>query len=129
MALAAQVATRATCDRKHVGAVIVQDNHIISTGYNGAPPGQPHCDDVGHDLVDVRGNPTCVRCTHAELNALLAAAKFGNRVEGSTMYITHAPCKDCAKAIITAGVQHVVCPDDPKRLDSLALLANRWLRF
>jgi len=71
MAIARQVATRSTCDRKHVGAVVVKDRMILTTGYNGSIRGLPHCDDVGHLMEDGH----CVRTTHAEANALVQAAR------------------------------------------------------
>ena len=107
MQMAFLVATRATCDRRHVGAVIVQDNHIIATGYNGSPPGQEHCDDVGHLLVSIDGRPSCQRTTHAEQNAIIAAAKFGHATKGAKLYITDQPCANCSKAIIAAGIERV----------------------
>ncbi len=103
MALARQVSTRATCDRKHVGAVIVRDKNILSTGYNGSLPGLPHCDDVGHLMEDGH----CVRTLHAEANALMQAAKHGTRVEGATIYITASPCFHCFKLIASAGIKRI----------------------
>jgi dCMP deaminase len=120
--MAQVVATRATCDRKHVGAVIVRDRHPIATGYNGAPPGLPHCDEVGHLLREVDGRPSCQRATHAEQNAILTAARFGHRTDGATIYVTAQPCLNCAKAIITAGIQRVVWREgypDPVSLEFL----------
>jgi dCMP deaminase len=104
MMMASVAAMRATCDRLHVGAVIVRDRHIIETGYNGAPPGQPHCDDVGHLLHEINGRPSCQRATHAEQNAINTAARFGHATGGATIYVTHQPCANCAKAIVTAGI-------------------------
>lgn len=120
--MAAVCAERATCDRRHVGAVIVRDNHPIATGYNGAPPGLPHCDEVGHLLREVDGRPSCHRATHAEQNAILTAARFGHRTDGATIYVTAQPCLNCAKAIITAGIVKVVWSDgypDPISLEFL----------
>lgn len=97
-------AQRASCDRRHVGAVLVQDKRVISTGYNGAPPGEPHCDDVGHLMADKEGRPSCIRTVHAEMNALLFAAQYGISTRGSTMYVTDQPCKECLKAMLSAGV-------------------------
>ena len=73
MNIATEVATRSTCDRKHVGAVIVREKTILSTGYNGSIKGLPHCDEAGHEMVDGH----CVRTTHAEANAIVQAAKNG----------------------------------------------------
>jgi dCMP deaminase len=120
--MAAVCAERATCDRKYVGAVIVRDNHPIATGYNGSPPGLPHCDEAGHLLREVDGRPSCHRATHAEQNAILTAARFGHRTEGATIYVTAQPCLNCAKAIITAGIRRVVWTEgypDPVSLEFL----------
>lgn len=115
-------AERATCDRRHVGAVIVRDNHPIATGYNGAPPGLAHCDEDGHLLFEINGRMSCQRATHAEQNAINTAAKFGHRTEGATIYVTDQPCLNCAKAIITAGIRRVVWAEgypDPISLEFL----------
>jgi dCMP deaminase len=84
MRIAVQAATRSTCDRKHVGAVIVRDKTILSTGYNGSIRGMPHCDEVGHMLE----NGHCVATVHAEANAILQAAKHGTMINGADIYIT-----------------------------------------
>ena len=104
MGIAFQVATRSTCDRAHVGAVIVRERRILTTGYNGSPRGLPHCDDVGHLMVDGH----CVRTLHAEQNAIIQAAYHGISVKGGTIYVTHQPCLTCAKMIINAGLVRVV---------------------
>jgi dCMP deaminase len=104
MAIAGQVATRSTCDRKHVGAVIVRDRMILATGYNGSIRGLPHCDDVGHLIEDGH----CVRTTHAEANALVQAARNGVRVEGAGIYVTASPCFGCFKLIANAGLMRIV---------------------
>jgi dCMP deaminase len=113
--IAFTVAQRSTCDRAHVGCVLVRDRRILTTGYNGAPAGLPHCDDVGHLLVDGH----CVRTLHAEQNALIQAALHGVGTEGATAYVTHQPCLTCAKMLINAGVRRVVYagnyPDDYSR--------------
>jgi dCMP deaminase len=109
MSIATGVATRATCDRLHVGAVIVVNKTIVSTGYNGSPRGMPHCDDVGHLLKDMGGRMSCVRTAHAEANALVQAARTGARVEGGTIYTTASPCYDCMKLIINGGISRIVC--------------------
>ncbi len=113
--IAFTVAQRSTCDRAHVGCVLVRDRRILTTGYNGAPAGLPHCDDVGHLLIDGH----CVRTLHAEQNALIQAALHGVGTEGATAYVTHQPCLTCAKMLINAGVRRVVYagnyPDDHSR--------------
>ena len=103
MNIARQVATRSTCDRKHVGAVIVRDRTILSTGYNGSIRGMPHCDEVGHDL-DL-GH--CVATIHAEANAILQAAKNGVMIEGAEIYTTASPCWGCFKLIANAGIRTI----------------------
>ena len=104
MGIALQVAKRGTCDRAYVGAVIVRDRRILTTGYNGSPSGLPHCDDVGHLIVDGH----CVRTLHAEQNAIIQAAYLDVSVRGGTIYVTHQPCLTCAKMIINAGIKRVV---------------------
>ena len=104
MQIAKVVATRATCDRKHVGAVITRDRNILATGYNGSLPGQHHCDDVGHLMEDGH----CVRTNHAEANAICQAAKNGARLEGATIYVTASPCWPCFKLIASAGIKRIV---------------------
>jgi dCMP deaminase len=98
------VAKRSTCHRAQVGAIIVKDKRILTTGYNGAPRGLPHCLDAGCEIVDGH----CVRTLHAEQNAIIQAALHGVSVEGGTIYSTHQPCHVCAKMIINAGLTRVV---------------------
>jgi dCMP deaminase len=104
MDIAKQVSTRATCDRKHVGAVIVRDRTILSTGYNSAIRGLPHCDDVGHLMEDNH----CVRIVHAEANAIIQAAKNGVNIDGGSIYTLASPCWPCFKLIANAGINKVV---------------------
>ncbi len=103
MNLAVQAATRSTCPRKHVGAVIVRDKTILSTGYNGSVRGLPHCSEVGC-LME---NDHCVRTVHAEANALVQAARNGTRLEGAEIYVTASPCFNCFKLIANAGIRTV----------------------
>ena len=103
MNIARQAATRATCDRKHVGAVIVRDRTILSTGYNGSIRGMPHCDDVGHWME----NGHCVATVHAEANAMIQAAKNGVRLDGAELYTTASPCWACFKLIANAGIRTI----------------------
>jgi len=104
MQIAAQVATRATCDRKHVGAVITRAKNILSTGYNGSIGGLGHCDDEGHMMEEGH----CVRTIHAEANAVIQAAKNGVRIEGGSIYVTASPCWGCFKMIANAGLVKIV---------------------
>jgi len=105
---------RATCDRGRNSAVIVSPgNTILATGYAGAPPGQPHCDDVGHmmrTVIDEQGNKSqhCVRTLHAEENAILQCAKDGIKLEGATIYTKLVPCYSCAMRIVRVGIKRVV---------------------
>lgn len=102
MRLAYLAATRATCDRKHVGAIITSPDHrTVSSGYNGSPIGMPSCDEIGHEIVDGH----CVRTLHAESNAIDYAGRFAM---GCTLYITVSPCYDCAKRIVGAQINRVV---------------------
>jgi dCMP deaminase len=103
MNIAKQVASRSTCDRKYVGAVIVRDRTILSTGYNGSIRGMPHCDEVGHMIE----NGHCVATIHAEANAILQAAKNGVRIEGAEIYITASPCWTCFKMMANAGIKKI----------------------
>jgi dCMP deaminase len=104
MNIAQQVATRATCDRKHVGAVLVRDKTILSTGYNGSIRGLPHCDEVGHMME----NGHCVATVHAEANAIIQAARNGVRIDGATIYTTASPCWPCFKLIANSGCLKIV---------------------
>ena len=104
MDIAKQVATRATCDRKHVGAVIVRERTILSTGYNGSIRGLPHCDDVGHMME----NGHCVATVHAEANAIIQAATNGVSIDGATIYTTASPCWPCFKLIANSGCVRIV---------------------
>lgn len=106
--LAMLASERATCPRMHCGCVLVKNKNVISTGYNGSIPGDEHCEDVGCLVVDNH----CVRTVHAEMNALVQAAKRGHAVEGATAYVTNMPCTTCAKSLITAGIKRVVVFSD-----------------
>lgn len=119
MALVKIIAARGTCDRLYAGSVLVKNNRIIASGYNGSPAGLPHCDDVGHLLEEGH----CVRTIHAEHNPILqAAVQGGTTTEGSTMYTKYSPCIHCTKYIIAAGVKRVVVGKvyrSPQALDML----------
>jgi len=121
MAIARIVATRASCDRLHAGAVLVNNNRIVSTGYNGSPPGLEQCDESGHLLEDGH----CVRTIHGEHNALLQAAIIGGAsTKGSTLYSLYSPCIHCAKYIIAAGITRVVIGKIYRNSDIQAYLAE-----
>ncbi len=104
MKIAFAVSERSTCDRAFVGCVLVLDKRILTTGFNGSPAGQPHCDEVGHLLVEGH----CVRTIHAETNAIIQAALHGVSTRGCTCYVTHFPCINCTKALINAGIHRLV---------------------
>jgi len=104
MKIAYAVSERSTCDRAFDGCVLVLDKRIRTTGFNGSPAGQPHCDELGHLLVDGH----CVRTIHAETNAIIQAALHGVSTRGSTCYVTHFPCISCTKALINAGIVRLV---------------------
>jgi dCMP deaminase len=103
MNIAREAATRSTCDRKHVGAVIVRDRTILSTGYNGSIRGMPHCDEMGHTME----NDHCVATIHAEANAIIQAARNGVNINGGEMYTTASPCWNCFKLIANAGIVRI----------------------
>ena len=107
------VKTRSTCLRRQVGAVIVKDNRIITTGYNGAPSHLKHCTELGGCQRQRLGIPSgqrheLCRALHAEQNAMIQAAKLGNTTEGATLYVNIQPCVICAKMLINAGIVRVV---------------------
>jgi len=115
MDMAKLVSSRATCMRRAVGAVIVKDKRVLSTGYNGAPKGMKHCEDVGclRQQLKVPSGERHELCrgVHAEQNAIIQAALFGVSIKGATMYITNYPCSVCAKMIVNAGIEEVVFGD------------------
>ena len=102
--IAKQVATRGTCDRKHVGAVIVRNQTILSTGYNGSIQETEHCDEIGHLMEDGH----CIRTIHAEQNAIIQAARNGTSINNSSIYITCSPCFICFKMIANSGIKQIL---------------------
>ncbi len=104
MKIAYAVSERSTCDRAFVGCVLVLEKRILTTGFNGSPTGQPHCDEQGHLMVDGH----CIRTIHAETNAIIQAALHGVSTKGATCYVTHLPCINCTKALINAGIVRLV---------------------
>ena len=118
MEISSVVATRSTCLRHHVGAVLVRDKRILSTGYNGAPTGLSHCLEVGcrRENVESGYRHELCRAVHAEQNAIIQAAIHGVSTSGATLYCTHQPCILCAKIIINSQIRRVVYgnpyPDD-----------------
>lgn len=114
MGIADSVSRRATCDRAHVGCILVLSDHIIATGYNGSPPGLPHCDDAGHDMV----NGHCVRTIHAEANAIIQAALHGVSTRGAICYCTTHPCVACIGKLYAAGIRYIVYRDVYRSMSS-----------
>jgi len=115
MGIARLAATRSTCLRRQVGAVIVKDKRILTTGYNGAPAGLPHCLDIGClreelNIPSGERHELC-RATHAEQNAIVQAATLGVSIKDSVMYSTTHPCILCTKLIINAGIKKIVIED------------------
>jgi dCMP deaminase len=118
MEIARTVATRATCPRAMVGAVLTRERRILTTGYNGAPRGVAHCTDAGCLIADGH----CLRATHAEANAIVQGALHGVSLQGSTAYCTHQPCAGCSKLLISAGIVRIVYRDAyPDPIASLLL--------
>lgn len=123
MQLTEMVATWSSCyqDNRHVGAIIVKDKRVMTTGYNGAPAGVQSCEEKGECLRRKLQIPSGTKhelcfAVHAEQNAIIQAAKYGINISGATLYCTHQPCVICAKMIINAGIMRVVYkegyPDD-----------------
>lgn len=142
--VAQTVALRGTCERAQVGAVLSRDGRIIGMGYNGAPPGMPHCTEIGCEDEHVAGDYVasdspvvlkervhviiegCARTVHAEANAIAFAARHGVAVEGAELWCTHAPCYVCAKLILSAGITtlHYITPYRDQRGTQLLLDAG-----
>ncbi len=114
--MAQLAASRSTCLRRQVGAVIVKDRMVLSTGYNDTPRGIPNCGDGGcarcaSDAPTGVGLDTCL-CIHAEQNSIVQAAYHGVSINGASIYVTHQPCLTCAKMILNAGIRRVVFAGD-----------------
>jgi len=105
------VAKRSTCLRRHVGAILVKDKRILATGYNGAPAGLRHCEEVGclrqNGAVPSGERHELCRGLHAEQNAIIQAAYHGIPIAGSTLYCTNKPCVICSKMVINAGIEKI----------------------
>jgi dCMP deaminase len=110
------VKSRSTCLRRHIGAIIVKDKNILTTGYNGAPSGTQHCLDVGclREQMNVPSGERheLCRALHAEQNAIIQAAKHGISIEGADLYCTNLPCLICSKMIINAGIRRIYYEGD-----------------
>jgi dCMP deaminase len=112
MSIATLVAQRASCKRGQVGAVLVKNHTIISTGYNGAPSNTCHCTDFDCNIAittyaNGEQEENCQSVVHAEINAIINAAVNGVSIAGATIYITHSPCRHCYKALINAGIKTI----------------------
>ena len=116
MKIASAVSERSTCDRAFVGCLLVRDKRILTSGFNGSPAGQEHCDEAGHLIVEGH----CVRTIHAETNAIIQAALHNVSTKGATCYVTHFPCINCTKVLINAGITRIVY-GEAYRLDENAL--------
>ena len=116
MEIAKIVSKRSTCLRRQVGAIIVKDNHIFATGYNGAPKGFKHCEEVGcvREKIGVPEGQRHELCRglHAEQNAIIQAAVFGISIRNATIYTTHFPCSVCAKMLVNAEIKEIVYLND-----------------
>ncbi len=133
MGIALAVRARANCTGRRVGAVIVRDRRILSTGYNGTPSDMLNCEDGGchrcahpEDYASGEGYDVCI-CVHAEQNALLAAARLGVAIEGCTMYTTLQPCFGCLKELLQASVREVcyLAPWESRFAEQYAALVDR----
>ena len=134
MEMAKLAARRSTCLRRQVGAVIVQDKHVIATGYNGAPKGIPHCAELGGCYREQNNIPSgerheLCRALHAEQNAIIQAATYAQGIDGATIYITHQPCVICAKMIINAGIERIVVDDGYPDEMAVDILEEAGLRI
>lgn len=114
MSIAHVVAQRATCSRRQVGAVLVRDGRILGQGYNGAPPGEPHCIDVGCAME--AGH--CIRSLHAEENLIAHCARYGIETKGAEVYVTVKPCYRCDRLMRSAGIESFVYRDEYRSDDS-----------
>lgn len=128
MEMCGLVSRRTTCPRRAVGAVIVKDNHVLTTGYNGAPKGFPHPIETGcirEELGIPSGQFSDVcPCLHAEQNAILQAALFGVSVKDGTLYCTTQPCTQCARMVVNAGIKKVVFEQEYSDMLSIGLLTT-----
>jgi dCMP deaminase len=131
--IAALVSERSTCLRHHVGAIIVKNKRIITTGYNGAPSGMKDCLELGclrdqNNIPSGKMHEIC-RATHAEQNAIIQAGLMGVNIKDSTMYCTHSPCILCAKMIVNAGIKRYVTYGDYPDEEAKKLLKEAGIEF
>ncbi len=129
MRMAYMAATRSTCTRRKVGAVIVKDKRIISTGYNGPPTGSLHCDETGclREQLHIPSGERHELCRglHAEQNAIIQAASNGTAISGGVIYVTTHPCVVCSKMLINAGIKEIIFAEGyPDELSELMLIES-----
>ncbi len=129
-----QVATRSTCLRRQVGAIITVDNRIVATGYNGAPSGVRSCDEIGYCNKDREGLPSgtghdlCL-ASHSEQNCVNSAARSGVSIDGGSIYVNVRPCTHCAKSIINAGIKRIIYHTDYPDELGLRLLTEAGIQL
>ncbi len=127
------VSSRSTCLRNQVGAVIVKESQILSTGYNGAPKGLPHCEEVGclRDKLGLKSGERHELCRglHAEQNAIIQAAYHGVSVKGAKIYVTTKPCSICTKMLINAGIVEIIYIEDYNDPLATELLSQSTLKI
>ncbi len=136
MEIARMVSRRSTCLRRKVGAVLVKEKRILATGYNGAPSGMKHCEEVGclretSSVPSGQRHELC-RGLHAEQNAIIQAAFHGISIRGATLYCTNKPCVICTKMLINAGIKEIIYEqgyDDPLADEMLKEAGIRIRRF
>jgi len=130
MSITRMVAKRSTCLRRHVGAILVKDKRILATGYNGAPSGLRHCEEVGclRETTSVPSGERHELCRglHAEQNAIIQAAYHGFSIKGATLYCTNKPCVICSKMLINSGIRKILYEDgyDDHLADQMLREAN-----
>jgi dCMP deaminase len=130
MSITVMVANRSTCLRRKVGAILVKDKRILATGYNGAPSGLRHCEEVGclRETTSVPSGERHELCRglHAEQNAIIQAAYHGFSIKGATLYCTNKPCVICSKMLINAGIRKILYEDgyDDHLADQMLREAN-----
>jgi len=129
-----QVASRSTCLRRQVGAIVTVDNRIVATGYNGAPSGVRSCDELGYCNKDRQGLPSgtghdqCL-ASHSEQNCINSAARSGVSINGGSIYVNVRPCVHCAKSIINAGIRRIVYARDYPDELALRLLSEAGVQL
>ncbi len=124
MELASLAASRSTCTRRHVGAVIERNHRLVCTGYNGSPSGAPHCTDAGCVREGLQSGERLDLCraVHAEANAVAQAARHGVSLDGCTAHVTCQPCANCARLLVQAGISRIVWAEGYPAPDAIRVL-------